>query len=54
VIERDWYQLGEWQLDATGRCTECATQIPGVRGDTGPLGQPAVAGPPGSDRLLRF
>jgi pyruvate formate lyase activating enzyme len=30
VIERDWYQLGEWQLDATGRCTECATQIPGV------------------------
>jgi pyruvate formate lyase activating enzyme len=30
VIERDWYQLGEWQLDAHGKCLHCGTQLPGV------------------------
>jgi len=30
VIERDWYQLGEWRLDAGGACLKCGTQIPGV------------------------
>ena len=30
VIERDWYQLGEWRLDAGGACLNCGTQIPGV------------------------
>jgi len=30
VIERDWYELGEWKLDARGRCLACGTQIPGV------------------------
>jgi pyruvate formate lyase activating enzyme len=30
VIERDWYELGEWQLDAAGRCLQCGTQLPGV------------------------
>ena len=29
VIERDWYELGEWRLDAVGRCAACATGIPG-------------------------
>ncbi len=26
VIERDWYELGEWQLDAHGRCLQCGAQ----------------------------
>jgi len=30
VIERDWYEIGEWQLDATGRCLHCGAQLPGV------------------------
>ena len=30
VIERDWYQLGDWQLDAEGRCAHCGQQIAGV------------------------
>ncbi len=30
VIERDWYELGAWRLTDSGRCTKCATQIPGV------------------------
>jgi pyruvate formate lyase activating enzyme len=30
VIERDWYTLGEWQLDAQGRCAKCGTLIAGV------------------------
>jgi pyruvate formate lyase activating enzyme len=30
VIERDWYELGEWQLDAGGKCLHCGTQLPGV------------------------
>jgi pyruvate formate lyase activating enzyme len=30
VIERDWYTLGEWRLDAQGRCAHCGTAIAGV------------------------
>ncbi|MFL6548359.1 MAG: AmmeMemoRadiSam system radical SAM enzyme [Povalibacter sp.] len=30
VIRRDWYELGQWQLDAKGRCLKCGTQIPGL------------------------
>jgi pyruvate formate lyase activating enzyme len=30
VVERDWYELGEWQLDAKGACLKCGTTIPGV------------------------
>jgi pyruvate formate lyase activating enzyme len=37
VIERDWYELGEWRLTDTGGCRHCGTQIPGV-----------FAGPPGT------
>jgi pyruvate formate lyase activating enzyme len=33
VIERDWYQLGEWRLTEDGICNHCGTQIPGVFGD---------------------
>lgn len=36
VIERDWYRLGEWRLDAAGACLKCGTPIPGV-----------FSGPPG-------
>jgi pyruvate formate lyase activating enzyme len=30
VIERDWYEIGEWKLDAKGACLSCGTQIPGL------------------------
>lgn len=30
VIERDWYQLGEWQLTVNGHCAHCGQQIAGV------------------------
>ena len=29
LIERDWYRLGEWQLDGNGRCKECGTPLAG-------------------------
>jgi pyruvate formate lyase activating enzyme len=29
VIERDWYVLGEWHIDANGACGHCGTRIPG-------------------------
>ena len=29
VIERDWYELGAWRLDANGACRSCGTEIPG-------------------------
>jgi len=34
VIERDCYRLGEYWLDANGRCELCGTAIPGVFADT--------------------
>jgi pyruvate formate lyase activating enzyme len=30
VIERDWYELGEYRLDVDGACTTCGTRVPGV------------------------
>jgi pyruvate formate lyase activating enzyme len=30
VIERDWYQLGDWKLTGSGTCKNCGNQIPGV------------------------
>lgn len=30
VIERDWYELGAWKLDAAGACLSCGTRLPGV------------------------
>ena len=30
LIERDWYQLGEWHLDAEGHCAHCGEAIAGV------------------------
>ncbi len=29
LIERDWYQLGAYNIDVAGRCTACQTAIPG-------------------------
>jgi len=29
LIERDWYTLGHWGLDAHGACRECGTVLPG-------------------------
>lgn len=44
VIERDWYQLGEWNLDMIGRCRACKTEIAGFfdpkPGKWGPRRQP--------------
>jgi pyruvate formate lyase activating enzyme len=30
LIQRDWHQLGEWRLDAEGRCASCGTAAAGV------------------------
>ncbi|MET0659116.1 MAG: AmmeMemoRadiSam system radical SAM enzyme, partial [Steroidobacteraceae bacterium] len=30
VIERDWYELGEYRLNAKGACSKCGTVMPGV------------------------
>ncbi|MGH8373199.1 MAG: AmmeMemoRadiSam system radical SAM enzyme, partial [Gammaproteobacteria bacterium] len=30
LIERDWYELGAWNVTATGACMRCGTQLPGV------------------------
>jgi pyruvate formate lyase activating enzyme len=40
VIERDWYQLGAYRLDADGHCERCGTKISGVFS-----GQPGSWGP---------
>ena len=29
VIERDWYELGAWNLNKNGACQNCGTKIPG-------------------------
>lgn len=40
LIERDWYQLGEWQLDSQSCCKHCGTWIAGVfEGDPGNWGR---------------
>ena len=30
VIERDWYRLGRYDLDDSGRCGSCGTTVPGI------------------------
>jgi pyruvate formate lyase activating enzyme len=44
VIERDWYELGAWHLDASGGCEGCGTPLPGrfdgPPGDWGARRQP--------------
>ena len=30
LIERDWYVLGEWNIDASARCVHCGARVPGV------------------------
>ncbi|MGB8274406.1 MAG: AmmeMemoRadiSam system radical SAM enzyme [Alphaproteobacteria bacterium] len=30
LIERDWYELGRWNLTAEGRCNACQTPVAGV------------------------
>ncbi len=30
LIERDWYELGQWGLDANGCCENCGTYLPGM------------------------
>jgi len=30
VIERDWYEIGEWRLNDRGECLACGTRIAGV------------------------
>lgn len=44
LVERDWYELGQYRIDAEGRCEQCQTLIPGrfgaSRGDWGAKRQP--------------
>jgi pyruvate formate lyase activating enzyme len=44
LIERDWYELGEWNLDENGCCTNCGVKCAGVfesgHGDWGSKRQP--------------
>ncbi|HLW75236.1 MAG TPA: AmmeMemoRadiSam system radical SAM enzyme [Gammaproteobacteria bacterium] len=30
LIEREWYELGEWRLTEAGHCRDCGTPLPGV------------------------
>lgn len=40
VIERDWYQLGDWKLDSQSCCSHCGTWIAGVfEGNPGDWGR---------------
>lgn len=36
LIERDWYELGAWHVDAQGCCDQCGTHIAGVYDPSGP------------------
>ncbi|MFI5040265.1 MAG: AmmeMemoRadiSam system radical SAM enzyme [Acidimicrobiales bacterium] len=49
VIQRDWYQLGDYGLDHQGRCRACGTQLPGVfdgpAGGRAPVRRPVVLDP---------
>ena len=33
LVERDWYTLGRYAIDAEGRCSRCGTRCAGVFGD---------------------
>jgi pyruvate formate lyase activating enzyme len=49
LIERDWYTLGKWHLDAQGCCAKCGQHIAGVfesaPGDWGAKRQPIRLSP---------
>lgn len=49
LVERNWYQLGAYHLDAEGRCAACQTAIPGrfgpSRGNWGAKRQPIRIAP---------
>lgn len=36
LVERDWYELGAWHVDAQGCCDQCGTHIAGVYDPLGP------------------
>lgn len=36
LIERDWYELGDYRLDGEGRCVDCGTPCAGVFDPDGP------------------
>jgi pyruvate formate lyase activating enzyme len=36
IIERDWYELGEWHLDAQGCCEFCGAECAGVFEESSP------------------
>ena len=39
LIGRDWYELSQWNLDATGACSQCGTRCAGVfEGEAGSWG----------------
>lgn len=39
LIERDWYVLGEWGINADGQCCKCGYQVPGLfEGEPGEWG----------------
>ena len=43
LIERDWYQLGQWRLSDDGCCQQCGTRLPGrFDGPPGHLGATRV------------
>ena len=43
LIEREWYELGEWTLDVGGGCLKCGTKLPGVfKGKPGHWGRKRV------------
>ena len=48
LIQRDWYQLGDYRLDDTGRCQGCGALLPGVfdgpAGGWGPTRRPVILG----------
>lgn len=48
LIERDWYKLGEWHLDAQGCCAHCGAWVAGMfedkPGTWGPRRQPVRLG----------
>ena len=48
LIQRDWYQLGDYRLDDTGHCQGCGALLPGVfdgpAGGWGPMRRPVILG----------
>ncbi len=37
VVERDWYEIGDYLLTDDGHCRSCGARVPGVY--DGPVGQ---------------